>query len=385
MPHISRKPAKATSNPSAHASAAAEKLSVEQPEEMVKGHAHFKDYKPLENYAHSGDHARCRSMLRHGSLSFHAAAQLLPLSVRRPVTVLYAFCRLSDDAVDMAIDGQAALERLYQRLDRVFDGRPFNQPVDRAFTDLINRYHLPRLPFDLLLEGFQWDVEGRTYHTVSDVTAYGVRVAGTVGVLMAVLMGAKSREALARAADMGIAMQFTNIARDVGEDANAGRLYLPRDWIESEGMCVEEFLAEPMMTPALGRITARLLKEADCLYARSDAGLAELPFRCRLSIRSARQIYAEIGQQVKLNHYDNINHRAYVSLGRKLGLMSLAAIKPGTQHRSDFSSPPLPEAEDLVNALKDTRALAAEDTKSGRVQSFFQVLKGLQDKRPLNW
>ena len=177
----------------------------------------------------NADLLACRERLRVGSKSFYAASMLLPKRLRPDVYALYAFCRVADDAVDDGGDGLVAVARLRERLERAYAGTPCDTPVDRAFADMVERRELPILLPLALIEGFEWDARGKTYHTLSDVRAYGVRVAGTVGAMMSVLMGVRSQDALARACDLGVAMQLTNIARDVGEDARNGRLYLPRD------------------------------------------------------------------------------------------------------------------------------------------------------------
>jgi phytoene synthase len=167
-------------------------------------------------------------MIRCGSRSFFMASFLLPPDVREAAYALYAFCRLSDDAVDVEGGRGESVARLRQRLDSVFAGRPEPEPVDRALTDAVIEFGIPRAAMDALLEGLEWDAAGRRYETLSDVYAYAVRVAGSVGAMMAALMGARTPDLVARACDLGVAMQLTNIARDVGEDARAGRLYLPR-------------------------------------------------------------------------------------------------------------------------------------------------------------
>ena len=120
-----------------------------------------------------------RALLRQGSRSFHAASKLLPASVHEPAGALYAFCRLADDEIDDAIDGQApeagspdaALIRLRQRLDAAYEGRPRNTAVDRALADMLAAHAMPRALPEALLEGFAWDAEGRTYETLSEVLA----------------------------------------------------------------------------------------------------------------------------------------------------------------------------------------------------------------------
>jgi phytoene synthase len=147
--------------------------------------------------------------------------------VRDSATALYAFCRLADDAIDEGDTETGARTRalatLAQRLDAAYTGRPHDDPADRAFAQIVAQHHIPRAVPEALLEGFAWDLQGRRYETLADLHDYAARVAGTVGVMMAMLMGVRAPAALARACDLGIAMQLTNIARDVGEDARAGR------------------------------------------------------------------------------------------------------------------------------------------------------------------
>lgn len=263
-------------------------------------------------------------MLANGSRTFFAASFLLPRRVREPATALYAFCRLADDAIDGSGASSASLDELRGRLDRIYAGTPCACPADRAFAEVVARYAIPRAMPEALLEGFAWDQTRRRYETLSDVTAYGVRVAGSVGTMMAVVMGARSEEALARASDLGVAMQLTNIARDVGEDARAGRLYLPAEWMREAGIDPDRWLAEPAFDAALGHVVARLLREAQRLYARAEHGVRLLPIDCRAGIRAARLLYAEIGNEVARRHYDSVSRRAVVPTPRKLALLAMA-------------------------------------------------------------
>ena len=169
------------------------------------------------------DMAHCRDAIRQGSLSFHAASKLLPARVRDPALALYAFCRLADDAVDDTDDKAPAVLGLRDRLDLVYAGRPRNTPADRAFAAVVEDFEMPRALPEALLEGLAWDAVGRRYDTLSGVLDYSARVAAAVGAMMCVLMRVRNADALARACDLGLAMQLTNIARDVGEDAQAGR------------------------------------------------------------------------------------------------------------------------------------------------------------------
>ena len=267
------------------------------------------------------DLTACAATLQTGSRSFALASLFLPARVRAPATALYAFCRAADDAIDLSDDQASALHTLRARLDAIYAGRP-EDAVDRAFAAVVEDFALPRALPEALLEGFAWDVETRRYEDLPSLIGYAMRVAGTVGVMMALLMGTRDPAMLSSACDLGCAMQLTNIARDVGEDARAGRLYLPLSWLRAESIDPEGWLADPCFTPGLGRIVARLLAEAARLYARAEPGIARLPARCRPAIRAARLLYDGIGEAVAQAGHDSVSTRAVVPMSRKLALLS---------------------------------------------------------------
>lgn len=295
--------------------------------------------------------ATCRELMRGGSKTFFAASLLLPARVREPARALYAFCRLADDQIDLGADPQGAVGELQRRLDAIYDGRPRQVGVDPALAAVVHRFDMPRELLDALIEGFYWDTTARRYQTLHDVQTYGARVAGTVGAMMAVIMGVRSEAALARACDLGVAMQLTNIARDVGEDARNGRLYLPRDWLREVGIDPEAWLQAPVFDARIGGVVQRLLQAADMLYAKADHGVALLPRDCRPAIHAARLVYAEIGRQIERLGMDSVAHRAVVSKQRKLALLaraSGAAVMAPAAPRS--SLPVLPAVQFLVDA-----------------------------------
>ena len=303
-------------------------------------------------YASPADHAACRAAIRAGSKSFFAASALLPARVRRPAYGLYAFCRRADDAVDEAqfrACRRAAVERLEARLARAYAGRPADSPADRALADVVAAHAIPQALPRALLEGLAWDAGGRRYADLPALTAYAARVAGAVGAMMTLIMGSRAPEVLARACDLGVAMQFTNIARDVGEDARAGRLYLPLAWMHEAGLDPEAFLAAPVQSEALAAVVARLLAEADRLYARAEAGIAALPADCRPAIRAAGLIYAEIGRAVAENGHDAVTRRARVGTARKLALLARAGLP--AHAAPGLPEPPLPATAFLVEAV----------------------------------
>ncbi|MDX2234014.1 MAG: phytoene/squalene synthase family protein [Hyphomonadaceae bacterium] len=306
------------------------------------------DPPPFATPAHT---AACRELIRTGSRSFHAASMLLPEDIREGAYALYGFCRLSDDAIDCENRDAGAIDRLRARLDKVYAGDPGPHAVDRPLADTVRRFAIPRETFDALIEGLQWDVDARVYETQSDLDAYAARVAGAVGAMMAALMGVRSRALLARACDLGVAMQYTNIARDVGEDARAGRLYLPRSWMREAGIDPDAWLAAPSFTPALGGVIARVLRRADVLYRRADSGIAQLPAAVRPAIHASRLLYAEIGAEVVRRGFDSVGSRARVPATRKAWLMMRVLSSSMRPTAAEAQPGPLNATRFLVDAV----------------------------------
>ena len=267
--------------------------------------------------ASRADYDICRETLRRGSKSFFGASTLLPKRLHDPAAAIYAFCRIADDCVDLHGEPRAALAALRTSLDRLYRGAPMDSAVDRAFADTVAHYAIPRELPEALFEGFEWDLDGRRYDTIEELLDYCVRVAGTVGLMMAVLMGVRDHEKLARACDLGIAMQLTNIARDIGEDARRGRLYLPLRWLTEEGLDSEQFLTNPVFDNRVARLVSRILDLADRFYEQADGAINDLARDCRPGIFAARFIYAEIGRQIERHELDSVSRRAYVANSRK--------------------------------------------------------------------
>jgi phytoene synthase len=318
------------------------------------------------------DMATCRALLKGGSRTFHAASKVLPRKVADPAIALYAFCRLADDAVDLGNDRAAAVARLRDRLDRAYRGQPIETAADRLFADVVAKFGIPRQLPEALLEGLAWDAEVRRYETLHDLTAYAARVAGAVGAMMTLVMGRRSPEIVARACDLGVAMQFTNIARDVGEDARAGRLYLPLSWLREAGIDPDAWLANPVFTPKIAAIVQRLLDAADILYARATLGIAKLPAGCRPGIYAARALYAEIGRELERGRLDSVATRAVVSTGRKLAVLArtLVLLEREWAPAKKFSdqTAEIEETRFLVDAVAATPLREAAKTRARPIE-----------------
>jgi phytoene synthase len=333
------------------------------PEQQTAGAAHLanvteqpfgNDYDPLATVSammhERCDAAHCRGMIRTGSRSFYLASHLLPAELRQATYALYAFCREADDAIDGGADPFVGLSVFQRRLAGVYSEHVPESAVDRALARVVRHYAMPRELLEALLQGFAWDAQARSFKNLAGVHCYSVRVAGSVGIAMGLLMGVRDPSMLARAADLGGAMQLTNIARDVGEDARNGRIYLPRRWLREEGISAAELLAEPRFSPALGRVINHLLAAAEQLYRRADSGIAGLPKSCRPGIHAARLLYSEIGHELQRRGGDSVSSRTVVPRMRKMRLMARALRAPALCEE-DLAAPPLPQVRYLLRAV----------------------------------
>jgi 15-cis-phytoene synthase len=278
-----------------------------------------------------------RQVLAHKSKSFALAARLLPPDIASNVVVLYAYCRRADDAVDLAPPAEQAarLAELRAELDLVYGQKEFSHPGLAAFAEVVRECEIPRAYVEDLLSGMQMDVEGASYQTLADLALYAYRVAGVVGLMMCHVMGVRDPRALEHAAHLGIGMQLTNIARDVLEDWQRGRLYLPDGLLAKHGAAeLRSHLpaavdAERAVFPAqyvcgAAAATADLLDHADSYYRSGDAGMPDLSLRCGLAVRTARLVYAAIGDRVRSQSCNPLAGRAIVPGSEKLKLAGRA-------------------------------------------------------------
>lgn len=322
------------------------------------------------------DLAACADALRRGSKTFDLAGQLLPRALLAPVTALYAFCRAADDEIDEATDAPAAWLALQRRLDALFAGTPEDYPEDRALAVAIQHHNLPREPLEALLEGFAWDAQQRRYETLEAVEAYGARVAGSVGILMALIMNERRPTALARALDLGVAMQLTNIARDVGEDAGLGRIYLPLNALADAGIDPDRWLAQPEPSAALGSVIDGLLARADLLYRRGHQGIRMLPLSVRYSIRAAALLYQAIGHRLRRRGLDSVTTRTVVPRWQQLSLVIRSPLYV-PRRPLELGAPVLPACAALYASATSEPLSGA----SGRLVETIELFLRLKDRQ----
>jgi phytoene synthase len=295
---------------------------------------------------------------RH-SRSFALAVRLLPEPARSDARVIYAWCRHADDAIDGSegSDQRAALARLRAELGQAYDpAAPAGDGHLQSFREVVARCGIPLEYPAELLAGMEMDVLGRDYASVDELLVYCHRVASTVGLMMCHVLGAFAPEALRHAAHLGVAMQLTNICRDVAEDWQRGRCYLPLDVLDRHGARSVEAPAggasERRVFPALLVEPCRgavreLLAIADRYYASADLGLRYLPWRAALAVCVARRVYAAIGEEIARRGHDVTAGRAVVSPGRKAELVAgaLAQTLASRGHRRSRPSAPLPTVQ----------------------------------------
>ena len=270
-------------------------------------------------------------IIQASSRSFSLASRLLSPKVRGRVVELYAYCRRADDAVDSTAgpEQRSRLDALRRELDGIYAGHRQSDPILCGFQSLVQATELPQeYPADLL-DGLTMDVAGQRYQSMHELYRYCWCVAGTVGVMMCHVLGVDTPRARVPAAHLGIAMQLTNICRDVLEDWDRGRLYLPEELLAAHGAtALGTALGGPFPREhgeAVARTVVVLLGDSDRFYRSGDAGMAHLAWRSRLSVRTARWVYAAIGERLLRRRGDVLSGRVVVPRWHKLALLLRAA------------------------------------------------------------
>jgi phytoene synthase len=285
-----------------------------------------------------------REILAAKSKSFALAAKLLPRAHRDAMAVLYAWCRHVDDAIDLSPkdDRPAALARLRAELDAVYAGAA-DPPLLRAFSALVRERHIPRTYPEELLAGMEMDVRGVRYASLADLELYCYRVAGVVGLMACHVLGVSAEGALRHAAHLGIAMQLTNVCRDVEEDLADGRVYLPGELLGAP-LAIVPGEGSPARA-VVQETVSQLLTLADRYYRSADRGLRALGFGAALGVRVARHVYAAIGAVLRRRACDPFRGRAVVSSARKVllvcfaFLLALAELPARLLHRRAVTTP----------------------------------------------
>lgn len=286
----------------------------------------------LETEEIRSSYLRCRDYTRSHAKSFYFASHVLPAGKRTAAYAVYAFCRYADNIVDtgnMFNDDTRAIKRLSALRDQlryVYTHSHQMDPKLHAFRDTVLTYQIPQAYFLDLLRGVEMDLTKTTYRSFEELREYCYCVASVVGLMMTRIFGSSDPDAERHAIDLGIAMQLTNILRDVGEDRRMGRCYLPESELERFGY-TRANLDAGVVDDAFRELMSFQIRRARDYYASGDAGVSLLTNDgSRFCVRLMSGTYSRILNEIIANDFDVFTRRAYVTLPRKLGLGLRAAL-----------------------------------------------------------
>jgi phytoene/squalene synthetase len=266
----------------------------------------------------------CLDWMAEHSKSFYFASRFLPTDQRKSVAALYAVCRLSDDIVDEAPEGititqiNYELDKLKQTITKLAKGYSSRNPILHAFGDTLRRHKIPVEYMHELIEGVRMDLKKNQYYSDDELDLYMFRVASTVGLMMThIFIENPAKHTLARAADLGKAMQLTNILRDIKEDFLKGRIYLPEETRNDYKVTVED-LSSDKVNENLKSLIRYESERARAFYRMADLGIQELPPAAAYTVKVASSVYGEILNEIRRRNYQVLNQRAVVSKLRKI-------------------------------------------------------------------
>lgn len=282
-------------------------------------------------------YGECRAITRHHAKTFYMAARFLPNHKQRGIFAIYSLCRYIDDLVDEAEDLierrelteediELKLEQLKQKLRDTYNGYDQESNILIAFSDVLRRHHIPiEMPFELM-EGVCMDLFKNRYDTFEELYDYSFKVASIVGLMTSQVFGYKSKEALGYAVDLGIAMQLTNILRDVGEDLQRNRIYIPKEDLDQFGVSEQE-LFDDQRTENVVQLLQYQIERTRRYYQRSERGIKLLSEDSRLPVYLARQNYSRILDKIEENNYDVFTKRAYLNTTEKFYILPKACCQ----------------------------------------------------------
>lgn len=258
----------------------------------------------------------CEKITAQHSRTFSMASALLPSDKRRAARALYAFCRISDDLVDR--QGPEAHDKLMDWRERALCPHPAEEDlVALAWADTRANYCIPRRYAEQLIEGVSRDLVQNRYHDFEELSAYCYGVASTVGLMAMHIIGFAGRKAIPYALKLGVALQLTNILRDVGEDWRAGRVYLPQQEL-AEFDLKEDDLRHGRINERWKSFMRFQIDRNRQLYEEAAPGIALLESDGRFAIAAAADLYRAILDDIEAHQYDVFNRRAHVSTWGKM-------------------------------------------------------------------
>ncbi|SDN39284.1 phytoene/squalene synthase family protein [Alkalicoccus daliensis] len=271
----------------------------------------------------------CKGIIETNSKTFAKAFHHLPKHKRQAVWAVYAFCRQADDIVDEESSENISLEDFQTQLNQFADGELITEdPLWIALKDTFKKYPMDLQPFYEMLQGQKMDLNHSKYKTLSEVLDYSYHVASTVGLmLLPILAPDKTKELRESAVKLGYAMQITNILRDIGEDYEKGRRYLPEELMKKHGY-TESMLSAGIVNQAFIHLWEDLAGCAEGFYREALKDMHLYPLPSRVPVQAAAHFYERILHSARANNYDVFQQRAFVSLEEKKTILNgLAMIK----------------------------------------------------------
>ena len=310
--------------------------------------------------------ATARESIARGSKSFAAASLLFGRDTRARAWLLYAWCRRCDDIVDgqdhghgmsAVVDAPARVAEVAAMTEAALRGDIVGDPAFDALRIVAAETRMPVAYARAVVAGFALDAEEWRPRSEDDLYLYCYHVAGVVGCMMAVVMGVDpgDEETLDRACDLGIAFQLANIARDIGEDAAAGRCYLPVDWLVEMDMPPGEHM-KPRYRKRLAVLAERMARRAAAFEASARAGSPALPFRSAWAVLAAAGIYGAIGRAVARRGEHAWDRRVTTGAGDKLAFIARAGVEAARRAKL---YPPAPRDPSLWTRPRISRAASA--------------------------
>ena len=266
-----------------------------------------------------------RAVIAQHGKSFTLASWFLPAAVADDAAMVYRLCRAVDDAVDEANDTVEAAT-LLECLRRQLSGAVPASTVVASYLEVQSRLNIPPSAMTTLIGGVQSDIGQVRIESTQELLAYAYRVAGVVGRMMVGILRVKDPKAVQYAVDLGMAMQLTNICRDVLEDARRDRVYLPKDIVERHGFSSDDIIDRSVPAPRLAGVVDDILDLAETLYGRATFGLRFIPFRSRLGIFCALSLYRAIGLKLKKVHDSDPFHGRTVLTKSEKALICLKTL-----------------------------------------------------------
>ena len=272
----------------------------------------------------------CRTTMNSAAKSFSFASHLFDSDAMAGAQLLYGWCRYCDDQVDEAPDQREAKSRLHQlevETKKALKNHDSQQSdYFKALSYLSKTYNIPEYYALELLAGMKMDVENFEYKTEKDLDLYCFRVAGVVGLMMTHIMGLSKVDALDEAVAAGMAMQLTNISRDIVEDYENGRIYLPKAWFEEANLNYPPLSKDDLIQSATV-LAPKLINRAEKFYTKGKQGLVHLPFRAALAISAAIDIYSAIGHKVLRRGEHAWDTRTYIPKWQKVFLATKGILR----------------------------------------------------------